>query len=187
MSLFEYLSAGYSIVLAFAVSRGLNGVRSAFMKDRRYWPHAIFLFTKLFNAVAFWWWGWKYNQYGDHWNLLSFLLITIVPIVLYLQLDSLVTHHPREITDWKTHYYSERRWFFGLNIFIAILAFYHMAFIGHPEPANLIGVLWVSIVLIFSIVGFRSEQHNTHMVIAIVAWVLQLLFLGVNFQVPNPI
>jgi hypothetical protein len=53
MTLFEYLSAAFSLVLALGVSRGLNGVRSTFMVNRRYWPHVIWLTTKLLNAVAF--------------------------------------------------------------------------------------------------------------------------------------
>ena len=84
------------------------------------------------------------------------------PVVLYLQIDSLVTHHPREVTDGRKHYYSEHRWLFGLNATQALLVTYYLSNIGNQLPAHLLGVLWTTMTLILSIVGFRSEQHKTY-------------------------
>jgi hypothetical protein len=78
MTFFEYLSIAFSLVLAFGVSRGLNGVRSAFMQDRRYWPHAIWLVNKLLNAASYWWW-WRYNVAVSYWNVLTFFAGHLVP------------------------------------------------------------------------------------------------------------
>ena len=183
MTFFEYLSIAFSIVLAFGVSRGLNGVRSAFMHNRLYWPHAIWLINKLLNAASYWWWLWLYNDAVSYWNLYTFFLAIIFPVILYLQIDSLVTHHPREITDWKKHYYSEHRWFFGLNATQALLATYYLSGIGSPMPAHILGVLWTTMTLVLSIVCFKSEQHKTHFAVAFVVGFGQLLFLMSNIRV----
>ena len=185
MTFFEYLSIAFSLVLALAVSRGLNGVRSAFMAERRYWPHAIWLFNKLLNAASYWWSLWRYSEADSFWNLFTFLLAIIFPVILYLQMDSLVTHHPREITDWRRHYYSEHKWFFGLNTIQALLATYFLLNIGIPTPAHLFGILWTSMTVVLSVVCYRSEEHKTHFVVAVIVGSGQLLFLISNIQVQN--
>ena len=185
MTLFEFLSVVFSLVLALGVSRGLNGVRSAYMLNRRYWPHALWLFNKLLNAVTYWWWLWSYSEAKDYWNLFNFFLALMIPVILYLQMDSLVTHRPREVTNWKAHYYSEHRWFFGFNAVQAALACYILSNFGNPMPAHVLGVLWALITLILSVVCYKSKQHKTHMVAAVVVASGQVLFLISNMQVPN--
>ena len=185
MTLFEYLSAAFSLVLALGVSRGLNGVRSAFMVNRRYWPHVIWLTTKLLNAVAFWWWLWAYHEADSYWNLVTFFGVLIVPVVIYLQIDSLVGHQPREVTNWEKHYYSEHKWFFSLNFIQSSVAFVLFLNIGNPEPAYLGGAAWTSLVVGLSLVCYKSEKHKTHLVIAVFCFAMQVLFLMSNIQAPS--
>ena len=185
MSLFEYLSAAFSLVLALGVSRGLNGVRSTFMVNRRYWPHAIWLTNKLLNAVSYWWWLWGINDADSYWNVFTFFLVLTIPVIIYLQIDSLVGHHPRELTDWEQHYYSEHKWFFGLNIVQVTLVCFLFLNIGNPAPTYLLGVAWASLIVILSIICYKSEKHKTHLVIAVLCMIMNLLFLISNIQPPS--
>jgi hypothetical protein len=185
MTLFEYLSAAFSLVLALGVSRGLNGVRSTFMVDRRYWPHVIWLTTKLLNAVAYWWWLWGYHGIDSYWNLFTFFWVLVIPVVIYLQIDSLVGHQPRAVTNWEKHYYSEHKWFFSLNFIQASVVGLGFSNIGNPNPAFLAGVGWTSLVVILSVVCYKSEKHKTHLVIAVFCFAMQVLFLMSNIQAPS--
>jgi hypothetical protein len=185
MTLFEYLSAAFSLVLALGVSRGLNGVRSAFMVNRRYWPHVIWLTTKLLNAVAFWWWLWAYHEADSYWTLLTFMGVLIVPVVIYLQIDSLVGHQPRGVTNWEKHYYSEHKWFFSLNLIQTSVACFLFINIGNPAPVILVGVAWTALAAILSLVCYKSEKHKTHLVIAVLCFSMQMLFLIINVQAPS--
>ena len=49
MSLFEYLAAGYILMLSFAVVRAVSGVPHATRYPRRYWVHVSWLATALAN------------------------------------------------------------------------------------------------------------------------------------------
>ncbi len=55
MTLFEYLAAGYVLILSFAVLRGVAGVPYALRPSSRYWVHAVYLSSLLANClVSFW-------------------------------------------------------------------------------------------------------------------------------------
>ena len=185
MTLFEFISVACSLVLALALSRGLNGIRSVFFADRRYWPHAIWLVTKLLNTVTYWWWLWAYNEMHSFWNILTFLLYLSVPVGIYLQVDSLVGHHPREIRDWRERYFDEHKWFFGLNGILAILVFVVFSNVLTPGDPNLVGSIWMLISLVYSAIGFKSNSSKTHWVIACLAFTTQLLFLMSLFDAPS--
>jgi len=155
------------------------------MVNRRYWPHVIWLTTKLLNAVALWWWLWAFHDANGYWNIFTFFGVLIVPIVIYLQIDSLVGHQPREVTDWEKHYYSEHKWFFSLNVFQTSVACFLFINIGNPAPAHLVGVAWTSLAMILSLVCYNSEKHKTHLLIAVLCFVMQVLFLISNIQPPS--
>ena len=119
------------------------------------------------------------------WNIAIFLLYLSMPVGIYLQIDSLVGHHPREITDWRARYFDEHKWFFGLNGILAILAFITFSNVLIPGDPNLGGLIWMLISMVYSAVGFKSENSKTHWVIALLAFTLQLLFLMSLFDAPS--
>jgi len=108
MVLFEFIVGAFSLVMALMFARGLTGVRSALMTQRRYWPHATWLFIKLLNPVVFWWVVWAYRDVGAYWNIATFLLSLTFLSVIYLQIESLVGNDPQQTTNWREHYYTER-------------------------------------------------------------------------------
>ena len=86
MVLFEFIVGAFSLVMALIIARGLTGVRSALMAQRRYWPHATWLFIKLLNPVAFWWVVWAYRDVEAYWNVATFLLYLTFLSIIYLQI-----------------------------------------------------------------------------------------------------
>ena len=121
MVLFEFIVGAFSLVMALIIARGLTGVRSALMAQRRYWPHATWLFIKLLNPVVFWWVLWPYREVEAYWNVGTFLLNLTFLSIIYLQIESLVSNNPQQIKNWREHYYAERVWFFSLNALASIL------------------------------------------------------------------
>ncbi len=55
MTLFEYISVAFSIVLSFAAIRLLGGLSVCLGKARRYPPHAAWVVLLLFNCAFLWW------------------------------------------------------------------------------------------------------------------------------------
>ncbi len=73
MTFFEYITVAISLVLALAVARTVDGVRSSLTTDRRYWVHAVWVAIKLTNPMSFWWFIWRYRDV-ETWNFVAFAL-----------------------------------------------------------------------------------------------------------------
>ena len=185
MTLFEYISVASSIILALALSRVLNGLRSTFLPDRRYLPHATWLVAKLINVIIYWWWLWGYHEVESYWNIFSFILILSIISVFYLQVDSLVGNHPSEVYDWRERFYRERRWFFGLNASAAVMVFTIFSGVLHDEGSNIVGLIWMVIALVYSALGFFSKNPNLQAVIAGIELLAGVAFLATIFNAPT--
>jgi hypothetical protein len=173
LTFFEYITVATSIVLALAIARVIDGLRGAFSLDRRYWIHAAWVSLKLTNPISFWWNIWAYRNH-EAWNLLSFALLLAWPIVLYLQITGLVSRQPELVNDWKEHFYSQRKWFFGANTVLNLLLISHLVLLGEGHLASPFGaaaLLYIG----YSIVGFSTANEKTHGVIVATAWVGTLL------------
>lgn len=77
----------------------------------------------------------------------------LFPAARYLQSTSLVTTNPSEITSWRDHFYSIRRWFFAINILLVLYA--------ATTTAVLLGVpmfhvsrVPLALVLVLNVLGF---------------------------------
>ena len=167
MTFFEYITVAVSIVLALAVARTIDGLRSTFTRDRRYWVHAVWVIVKLTNPVTFWWSMWFFRDIAT-WNVLSFALFMAWPVVLYLQVTSLVSRQPELVADWRVHFYEQRRWFFGANILIGLLPFGSFLLLGGNPVAIPISA-GLLVVVAYSVVGLATDNAKIQGIIAITA------------------
>ncbi len=165
MTLFEYISVAISIVLALAIARTIDGLRSSLATDRRYWVHAAWVAVKLTNPITFWWAIWGYRDVAT-WNIVSFILVVAWPVVLYLQVTGLVTRQPELITDWRVHFYSQRRWFFGTNICLVLLAMGLAQLLSESAFAYPFGIARL-VILGYSIVGIATDNAKAHGIIVV--------------------
>lgn len=85
---------------------------------------------------------------------------------MHLQLHSLVSNNPDEITDWRSHFYSQRRWFFGLNTILAALAGFNFTNIFISAPPAALPIIAYTFIGVLSIAGFISDNTRLHAVIA---------------------
>jgi hypothetical protein len=183
MAQFEFIIIAYSLVMALIIARGLTGVRSALMAQRRYWPHATWLFIKLLNPVVFWWVVWAYRDVGVNWNILMFLLNLTFLSIIYLQIESLVGNDPKQTKNWREHYYAERVWFFSLNALASILMIIIFSNIGFSVEPDYRGIGWSFFVVTYSIICVVTENSKVQAVIAAIALLGILAFI---FTMINP-
>lgn len=185
MSIFEFMAIAFSLVLALTFSRGLSGLRSTLMRERRYWPHAAWVMIKLLNTVAFWWWLWAYRVLDEgQWNVAIFIFYLSIPAVFYLQIASLLGSNPQQVTNWREHYYAERIWFFGLNTLLSIQTFIVMSNVLAPAEPNYHGVAWMFLVLTYSITCMVTANRRVHAVVAAIGLLGILAFLFSMFEAP---
>jgi hypothetical protein len=106
MTLFEYLAAGYTLILTFAVIRGLSGIPHVLRLPGRYWVHTTWLFVGLsFCLIAFWAF-WSYREVD--WTLLRFVGVLEVPALVFVFNSILVPTNPADVTSWREHFYRSR-------------------------------------------------------------------------------
>jgi len=181
MTLFEYISVAFSIVLSLGAASLLQALRRAFAPDRRYWLHSTWVVTVLFMHAVTWWSLWSYSTV-ESWTLLTFLLVLLQPVLLYLQASLLVGDEPATTTSWHEHFFRIRRWFFCVRVFYmtaVIAASWQVLDITLTHPARLFGVLLIAL----SVVGISSDGERTQAVLAVLSALLTIaaalvLFLG---------
>jgi hypothetical protein len=110
MTLFEYLSVAFSIVLSLAAVRLLSGISVSFVPERRYWPHATWVVFVLLASAMIWWNFWSFKDV--QWNFIRFFLTLVVPALIYLQAAALVPENPDNVLSWRKHFFAARKRFF---------------------------------------------------------------------------
>lgn len=183
MTLFEYISVAFSIVLSLGAAILLGSLRRVFAPDRRYWVHATWVLTVLFMHAVAWWSLWSFSSV-ESWTLLTFLLVLLQPAILYLFASLLVGDEPATTEAWRVHFYRVRRWFFSARaVYMAAVigASWQVLDIDLAHPARLFGVCHIAM----SVVGVSTASERTHAVLAVLSALLTLVAAGVIFLGPT--
>lgn len=161
MSLFEYLSVAFSIVLSLAVVRFLSGLSVAVLKGRRYFPHALWIVFGLLASAMVWWNLWSFR--GTDWNFLSFLFVLTVPSAMYLLAAALVPEQPGRVESWRDHFYAARtRIFVALSAFFALAAGTTWVLVDLPMLHPVRGMQMLALLLALSGLGIANRRfHET--------------------------
>jgi len=182
ITFFEYISVGIAFVVSFGVVRLLDGISHALVREKRYWPHVLWIAIKLHNHFMVWWMYWGARDL--EWTYATFLAQLSVPVVLYLQASALVTSRPEAINDWRTHFASIRRRFFGLNIAYLIGASLFVSFATGDwsmPPAALAATV---VAFAISIVGLLFESHRVQSFLVAIAVIFNTLSIATSLSQP---
>jgi hypothetical protein len=116
--------------------------------------------------MTFWWGIWRYRDSPD-WDFLAFMLVLAWPVVLYLQVSSLVTRQPELVTDWRSHFYQQRKWFFGANVCLNLIALCMFLALAQGFVGSTVG--WTARLAVFglSMAGFATANERAHGVIVV--------------------
>jgi hypothetical protein len=164
VTLFEFLTAAVSIVLALAVVRLVEGLRPAVESEGRYWVHWGWVVGKVVSCLIFWWNLWAARE-GVAWNFLSFAFVFIGPIILYMQASVLVPQNPASIPSWREHFLSIHRSFYIANALLLLHLLTSplvLAGVLPPMPAPIV----LSLGCIASVVGAASNSVRVQEVVA---------------------
>jgi hypothetical protein len=183
MSQFEFVMTVVSILMSFGVVRLLDGLRAALNPSRRYWVHSLWVVNRLLAYVMLWWGSWSVNDFED-WNLFLFSLWLVPFGLLYLQATALVTTHPGDIEDWRSHFYEIRPWFFAINFFFMLTLYSSTTIFGALPFAHPVGIP-TAVILTVSIVGYFSASHKVQAAIAIIVFLNVFLGWGVLLFDPS--
>lgn len=184
MTHFEFITVAVSMVLSLGVIRLLDAIRHAFNPATRYPVLLLWIVAKLMNHVLFWWALWSYRDFPN-WNILGFVWILLFPGLLYIQVTSLVTTTPQDVADWRTHFYSVRRWFLSANVLLLLHTAVTVSFVR--ADASLYPVLAVqSLLIVVNVVGLVSANPRLHLAIVLLVLTAQIFGFGSMFFAFGP-
>ncbi len=157
LTLFEFISVAYSLVLSFAVVRLLGGVSDVFAPGRRYWIHCAWLCLQILGVLVAWWTFWSYRTI--EWNVFRFLLIIAGPGLVYLQASALIPPDPSSVDCWKDHYYRTRGLMFGAGaIWLALLGIHSYVLLDFPllHSRRALNVVFIAGMTVAAVSGRKS-------------------------------
>jgi len=145
LTLFEFISVAYSLVLSFAMVRLLGGASDAFAPGRRYWLHCAWLCLQVLGVLTAWWTFWSYRTL--EWNVFRFLAIIASPGLVYLQASALIPPDPSSVDCWKDHYFRTRHLMFGAGaIGLVLLGIHSYVLLDFPllHPRRALNVVMIA-------------------------------------------
>lgn len=175
MTPFAYLSVLISIVLGLGLTELLSGVQRLVHRRDRVRFHWLPLTWSglVFVALVQWWWAAFGLRHQVAWNFFSFLLILLVPVLLYLAaalvLPNRIPDGPCDLLD---HYRKMQRPFFTALAAVNVLEGLR-ALSAHDQQATFLNL--TGVVLLGSLAVVRNLRY--HAVITMLTAILLLLFI----------
>jgi hypothetical protein len=121
MSMFEYLMVLVSIVMGLGITQVLRGLSKIARSRSAYSALTLWALLLFYLHVQVWWALWDLNEVAA-WNQFYFTLIVLIPCSLFGATELLLPMGATPETNWRTHFFSVRRWFFALMIAFTVIA-----------------------------------------------------------------
>ena len=177
MTLFEYLAAGYVLMLSFAVLRAISGLPHAIHPRRRYGVHVSWLLTSLALCLVSFWAFWSYRHVD--WTIFRFMNALAIPALLYAYTSLLVPTDPAAVESWRSHYFEVRAPLFVIGlVFVATVILSNQSALGVSplHPSQLSNYAFFALVLT-GLVSARPRVHGLLAVALPVALAVYFLWL----------
>ncbi len=121
MTIFEYLMVMVSIMLGIGVTQTLRGISKIVQSPQAFLPLTLWALIFFVLYLQVWWALWDLNTVPD-WNQFYFYLLVTIPCSLFAATELLLPQTSSAKTDWRAHFFSIRKWFFGVFFVFAILS-----------------------------------------------------------------
>ncbi len=180
MTLFEYLAAGYTLVLSFAVIRALGGIAHAVHPARRYWVHVVWLAVILFASLGTFWAFWSYREV--EWTLIRFALLLAVPALQYVFCSLLVPPDPSSVTSWRDYFFDVRIPLFATGVLMTATVVVGSTVVLGVSLTHPVRLAQLTMMALFAI-GLASDKPSVHSVLAAaLSCIMVVVFLSVLGQ-----
>ena len=169
MTSFEYISTLLSIIVGLGITHLLIGIGRIINNPKGvkpYWIHLVWTLTIFIWLISYWWF--EYRLISIHeWTFQLYLFFILYAISLFfLCIINMPFYFP---DDFREYYYSTRKWFFIVLLFVSIIDITDTIVKGGNHFANM-GIeylIFITSCCILAIVGFFSKKELHHAIIAI--------------------
>ena len=186
MDFFSYFSFLSSIILALGITRLFTGI-GTILESRHhaklYWVHLLWALNLLLFMVLEWWilFRWRFQQ---DWNFFLYAFLLLSPAISFL-LSVILFPSSAENLDFKQHFFRNRIWFFGVAALLPPLDALDTLLKGweHFEAQGPLYVIFLSIVLVFTISGAIIKNENYHKFFSAFFFAYIVAFIYINLNV----
>ena len=180
MTLFEYLAAGHTLILTFALTRALSGVAVAIEASRRSWLHLSWLGFVVSNSLFTFWAMWGYIEV--EWTLIRFMGLLTVPIFVYIFSSIIIPQNISDIESWRLYFFEHR-----ISIFVTGALWFTAIVFSNQLIQGSSPLHWLQITLYITIgvfiLGIATANERMHAVLAL--WP-PLFFVLLSVQMYQP-
>jgi len=155
-----------SIVLGLGVTQTLRGFSKITRSSTTFLPLTIWATTLFYLHIQVWWALWDLTAVGT-WNQLYFSLIIAIPCSLFGATELLLPLGSNPDTDWETHFFSVRKWFFGVVCIFTILATLETHILLDVPLTHPYRIVQLT-VLVAAATGFLVKSQRSHLWISVI-------------------
>ena len=183
MDEFGYLSVLITIILGLGITQLMTGLGRLIVSRERvrlYWPTVAWGALLLVLNILTWWTMFGLRNYRE-WSFLTFIIVLLQPIVLYLLAALIFFNFTVESRiDLKENYYANGKWFFSLLVlFFCASLLKDLALYGRfPEKTNLVAHV---IFMTLGIVAIGTQREWYHKLLILVSIVLIGAYIAILF------
>jgi hypothetical protein len=185
MQVFAYLAGMTSIILGLGMTRLFVGFGTTVehrKSVRPYWVHILWVFNLLLFIALEWWIRFRWQNWQD-WNFFIFLFQLLSPSVSFL-LSVFLFPSTIADTDFKRHFYHNRKWFFSVAALLPLLDAADTLLKGyaHFQAQGIIYPVFLSILFILMVLGaiLKSEKYHNFFVIFFLFNLVGFIFINLN-------
>jgi hypothetical protein len=182
MSLFEYLTISFSLVLSFAVIRIIAALPAILDKSKRDSVHLAWTAFSLIATSWMWWIMWAYHTVS--WNYFSFLSILTGPALFLVQVTALVPTNVAAVSSWRAHFDTQARLFFGAGAAWWLLALGNSWLLLGVSLTSPTRIIYFSVLGGFLYAALRPSRR-LHAALAIILCVCVFPIMATFFLSPD--
>ncbi len=187
MDAFSYVSGLTTVVLALGIARLLVGV-GRLMEHRSqfqlYWVHLMWVANMFVFLCMQWWILFRWQSWTD-WNFFFFVFLLASPTIAFLMCVILFHEPLSEHSDFKQHFFGNRRWFFALGAVLPLLDLIDTSLKGYEHLAaqGVIYPVTIGLITALSIAGLATQNEKYHKFFSVFFFVYLLAFISINLSV----
>lgn len=165
MEIFEYLMVMVAIILGIGVTQALRGLSKITRGSKPFVAVTIWASTLFYLHIQVWWGLWDLSAV-ETWNQAYYYYVVSIPCALFAATELLLPLGSSPEIDWQSHFFSVRKWFFGVLVFfvtISILESRVLLSIPLTHPYRLFQVVTLSAV----VAGLMTKNPRAHVWISV--------------------
>lgn len=184
MGSFEYITALLSIIIGLGITHLFVGISRLINNAegvKIYWIHLLWSFYIFIYMISFWWFEYKFSTLNELTFQVYLFMILYAVVLFFLSVINMPYHFPE---DFKTYFYSSRKWFYTALLTTNVIDIFDSALKGSEYLSSLgtAYVIFMSITFLLLVLGTVSRKVLIQAAVVIFMNLYQLWFLLSNFK-----